>query len=489
MPRPPIRQTPRPPLPPGPYLVVGLGRAGFAAARALAEAAGAGAVRAWDGAADPVQLERAVELRRIGVETQLGGDGLALLDGARTVVKSPGISPEIPVLAAAQRRGAVLVDELEIGWLLVPTPTVAITGTNGKSTTSALLVDVLAAHGLGPALAGNTEFGPALSELALVEPPSAVVAEVSSYQAENLAAFEPDGAVFTNLTPEHLFRYGDMESYGAAKRELFVRGDWCVPLASINVDDALGARLAAEIEERGGRVIPYGIGADAEYRIVACRWGLRHGEMEIATPDGRVDLETRLPGQHNAFNVVAALALADGLGLSRGPTIAALAGAAPVRGRFEYVEVDRPFDVIVDFAIAPDSVTSVLETARGVAASRDGRLIVVQSVMGMAGPVVGPESGAIARRLSDHLILSATSYRGEARLVPLAQLKAGARKASGGKLEIVLDRREAISHALDVARPDDVVVILGRGATPREATDGRGGFIDLDDRAIVRELA
>lgn len=446
-------------------------------------------MRVWDSAADAVQCDRAAELRRVGVEVWLGGNGLDAIGDAQTVIKSPGIAPEIPVVAEAQRRGAILIDELEIGWLLLPASTVAISGTNGKSTTSALLVEVLAAHDLGPALAGNTEFGPALSELALSEPPRSIVAEVSSYQAENLSTFDPDGAVFTNLTPEHLYRYGDMETYGAAKRRLFVRGEWCVRLASINVDDELGVRLAAEIKERGGRVITYGMDADAEYRIETCRWSLRHGEVAIAAPDGRVELETRLPGRHNAFNVAAALALADGLGLSRGPTVAALAGAAPVGGRFEHVDVDRPFDVIVDFAIAPDSVASVLKTAREVAASRGGRLVVVQSVMGMAGPVVGPESGAIARRLSDHLILSATSYRGEARLVPLEQLKAGACEAAGGELEIVLDRREAISHALDVAQAGDVVVILGRGATPREATDPRGGFIELDDREVVRELA
>jgi UDP-N-acetylmuramoyl-L-alanyl-D-glutamate--2,6-diaminopimelate ligase len=405
------------------------------------------------------------------------------------VVKSPGISPDIPVVVEALRRGAGLADELEIGWLLVPTPTVAITGTNGKSTTSALLVEVLAAHGLEPTLAGNTEFGPALSELALTEPPRSVVAEVSSYQAENLAALDPEAAVFTNLSPEHLYRYGGMEAYGAAKRRLFVRGEWCVGLASVNVDDELGARLAAEIGDRGGRVVSYGTSVAADYRIDACHWDLRHGEVRIAAPDRTVDLETRLPGRHNAYNVAAALAAAEGLGLAREPTLAALAGAAPVRGRFEYVQVDRPFDVVVDFAIAPDSIVNVLETARAAGASRGGRVIVVQSVMGMAGPVVGPESGAAARRLSDHLILSASSYRGEARLVPLERLKAGACEASGGKLEIVLDRRRAISHAFASARPGDVIVILGRGATAREATDARGGFIELDDRQLVRELA
>ncbi len=173
----------RPELPPGPYLVVGLGRAGLAAARVLAARA-ASPVSAWDEAVDPPQLERASVLRELGVEVRLGGDGTELLGGIATVVKSPGVPPEAPVLAEAARRGLLIVDEMDIGWRLVSAPTVAVTGTKGKSTVASLCVDVLAGHGLEPVLAGNTEFGPPLSELSLGQVPRSVVAEVSSYQAE-----------------------------------------------------------------------------------------------------------------------------------------------------------------------------------------------------------------------------------------------------------------------------------------------------------------
>jgi UDP-N-acetylmuramoylalanine--D-glutamate ligase len=481
-------QAKRPPLPPGPYLVVGLGRAGFAAARALAAKVGPGSVLVWDGAANAPQRRRAEELRAAGVEVRLGGDGLDALGGVHTVVKSPGVRPDIPLVAEALRRETAVIDELELGWHLVPAPTVAVTGSNGKSTTSALCLQLLAAHGFEPVLTGNTEFGPPLCEIALGEAPRSLVAEVSSFQAELARDLALDAAVFTNLTPDHLNRHGGMAPYRAAKRRLFVRGEWCVPFASLNQDDELGRRLAAEVRERGGEARTYGFGSEADYRIVECAWDLRGAKLVVATPGGRVELETRLPGRHNAANVTAALAVADWFELPRETTVAALAAAEPVPGRFELVEVDRPFDVVVDFGYTPGSVAAALRAARELATARGGRLLVVFALVGRAGVAIGREVGARARELSDHLVLSASSYVGEPRLKNLAEAAAGARAAKGGSLEIVIDRRGAIAAALAAAEPGDLVMVQGRGATAREATDRRGGFCDLDDRQIVREL-
>ncbi len=479
----------RPPLPPPTHLVVGLGRAGSAAARALATLGAPAEVRAWDGSSDPIQLERARALREIGVDVHLGGDGLDALAGVGSIVKSPGVPPEIPVLAEAARRGLEIVDELDLGWRLVPSPTVAVTGTNGKSTVAGMLVSVLERHGLEPVLAGNTEFGPPLSELALGPPPSSVVAEVSSYQAEYSPELVVDGAVFTNLAPEHLNRHGTIEAYAAAKRTLFVRGGGSVPLAALNADDQLGRRLAVEIEARGGRAVRYGLGGDSEYRIVRSRRDLRGSDVEIESPSGPVSLSIGLPGAHNAMNAVSVLALADGLGLPRGETLAALAATSPVPGRFEVVEVDRPFDVVVDFAYSADSVDAVLATAREIVEPRGGRLIAVVAIVGRSGAITGRDVGRVARERCDHLILSGTSYRGEPRMVTLAALVAGARSARGADIEIVIDRRAAIARAMAAAGRGDLVAILGRGATTREATDLRGGFSLLDDRQAARELA
>lgn len=461
----------------------------MAAAQAVASRTDAAAVRVWDEVSDAPQLKRAQTLRRLGIDIRLGGDGLEALGDAETVIKSPGVPLDVPVVAEAIRRGLTIVDELELGWRLTPTPTVAVTGTNGKSTVAALCVSVLAAHGLEPVLSGNTEFGPPLSELSLGRPPRSIVAEVSSYQAECSPELAVDAAVFTNLTPDHLNRHRTMEAYGAAKRALFVQGDRAVPVAALNVDDEFGRVIAREVEERGGRALRYGRSAEADYRIVGCRWGLREAEVEIDSPDGRVNLATRLPGAYNAANVTSALALADGLGLSRDRTVAAIGSAAPVPGRFEVVDVGRPFDVVVDLAYNVDSVAAVLATARAVVRRRGGRVVTVLAVVGRAGPLTGRDVGGLARERSDHLVLSGTSYRGEPRLVTLAQLMVGARDARGGTLEVVIDRRLAIARAMAVAQPGDLVAILGRGPTAREATDGRGGFRRLDDRQVVREIA
>lgn len=478
----------RPPLPPSPYLVVGLGRAGHAAALALAARAGPAAVRVWDAAADSPQQARTRELRALGVEVGLGGDGVDALAGVRTVVKSPGVPPEIPPLATALGGGLTVLDELEIGWRLVPAPTVAVTGTNGKSTVAALSMAVLAASGLEPALAGNTEFGPPLSELSLGAAPRSVVAEVSSYQAE-FSAPAVDAAVFTNLTVDHLNRHPTMAAYGRAKRRLFVRGSWAVPLAALNADDRLGREIAAAVESRSGRALRCGWGENADYRVLKCAFGLRDASLTLSTPSGRTQVETRLPGAHNAANATSALALADGLGLPRETTLAALAAAPPVPGRFEVVETACPFDVVVDLGYTVDSVTKVLATARALVAPRRGRLIAVLAVVGRVGPMIGADVAAAARRHSDHLILSGTSYYGEPRLVTLARMAAGARAASGGSCEIVIDRRAAIARAIELARSGDLVAILGRGPTRREATDARGGFRLLDDRQVAWEAA
>lgn len=461
----------------------------MAAARALALHAGPAAVRVWEAAADPPQLAKAEELRPRRVEVVFGGDGVEALSGVNCLVKSPGVEPSSALMVAASRRGLEIIDELDLGWRLVAAPTLAVTGTNGKSTVAALMVAVLGDHGMEPVLAGNTEFGPALSELSLGACPRSVVAEVSSYQAEFCPEMVVDGAVFTNLTPDHLNWHGDMGQYGAAKRALFVRGERTVPLAALNVDDELGRAIAAEVEERGGCALRYGRGADADYRIADCRWGVEGAELQVETPSGRVGLTTRLPGPHNALNVTSVLALADGLDLPRETTLTAISKMAPVVGRFEHVDVGRPFDVVVDFAHSLDSVVATLATARAVVEPRGGRLITVLGLIGRAGRLSGRAVGRAARAASDRLVLSGASYRGEPRLVTLAELVAGARSVSSGGLEIVIDRRAAIARGLAAAQPGDLVAILGRGPTLREATDLRGGFLDVDDRQVARELA
>ena len=478
----------RPAVPEGPYLVMGAGNAGRSAAAALAGRTGPAEVLVCD---DSVGSEIR-QARRALVRCGIGftEDPLGELERIRLVVKSPGIPMSHPLIEAAELRGIPVFDELELGWRLSWQPVAAVTGTDGKSTTAALVVSVLRAAGANPLLSGNVEGfrrSPAMSNVQR-EHPGWVVAEVSSYQAEGSPEFLPSAAVLTNLSEAHLSRHGSMAGYAAAKRRLFIRGETAVGLAALNVDDEFGIRLAAEVSERGGRTVTYGFHAQADVRIRSSTSSLRTGTMEIEVSGESLVMETRLPGAHNASNVAAAFALAEGLGLARESTVEALASTPPVPGRFDAVDEGQPFDVVVDFAHTPVGIERTLFLARELVSGRQGRTIVV---MGKVGPGTRPYQEAIGRACrsgADHLIICGSSLRGEPQLIEVPGVQAGARQVTGGELEIVIDRRKAIARALSLARPGDIVLILGRGGRLRMMYDTKGPPGSFDDREVARDL-
>src|SRR5262249_26960845 len=150
----------------------------------------------------------------------LDTDGVALLEGTRTVVKSPGVPREAPVIATALERGVEVLGELELAWRAIPNRFVAITGTNGKTTTAELLGHLYRTAGEPVAVAGNV--GPPPSSLAgEADPTATVICEASSFQLEDSVAFAPECAVFLNLAPDHLDRHRDLDAYLAAKLRVF----------------------------------------------------------------------------------------------------------------------------------------------------------------------------------------------------------------------------------------------------------------------------
>jgi UDP-N-acetylmuramoyl-L-alanyl-D-glutamate--2,6-diaminopimelate ligase len=483
-----IVQPARPPVPFGPYLVMGTGNAGRSAAAALSDFSHPSDVLVCD---DSIGSEIRRARRRLARrQIAFTEDPIAALARVRLVVKSPGIPMENPVIQVARRRGIPVIDELELGWRLSRQPVVAVTGTDGKSTTAALVVSVLRASDRDPLLSGNVEAFRRAPAMSSVPPkhPGWVVAEVSSYQAEGSPAFLPEAAVLTNLSEAHLGWHGSMAGYAAAKRRLFVRGDRAVGLAALNLDDDFGRRLAAEVSLRGGRTITYGFAPEADVRIGDWRSSLREGVVELEVLGESVELETRLPGAHNASNAAAALALGEGLGLPRERTLEALADATPVPGRFEPVDEGQPFDVVVDFAHTPVGIRRTLTLARELVSRRQGRTI---AVMGKVGPGTRPYQEAVGRACrsgADHLIICGSSLRGEPQLIEVPGVHAGARQVAGEELEIVIDRRKAIARALSVARPGDLVLILGRGGRRRMKYDVKGPPGVFDDREVAREL-
>lgn len=282
-------------MPSGPFLVVGLARSGQAVARLLADR-GERVIGCDSGA--PSGL---AGLRRSGVEVHTDTDGVALLEAVGTVIKSPGVPAGSPVIVAARERGIEVTGELEIAWRLSEEPFVAVTGTNGKTTTTELINHILRSAGYDSTVAGN--IGSALSDV--VANPSTsgervLVCECSSFQLEDATAFSPECALFLNLSPDHLDRHGTLESYREAKLSIFDNQE-PTDLAVLNGDDE-----ASPAETRARQVRFCAEGCDVARAGTAITW---QGQPLINAT------ELQLIGAHNEENAMAAAAATLALGL------------------------------------------------------------------------------------------------------------------------------------------------------------------------------
>jgi UDP-N-acetylmuramoylalanine--D-glutamate ligase len=308
----------RPPLPPGPCLVVGLARSGVAAALAL-RAAGREVAGCDAGAVAP---EVRTTLEAAGVAVWPGTDGVDLLAGAGSLIKSPGVPGEAPAVAAARARGLPVLGELELGWRMLAHPFIAVTGSNGKTTTVELVGHIHRAAGLPVSVAGNV--GTAVTSLPGTLAPSAVVVcEASSFQLEDTEAFAPDAAVLLNITEDHLDRHGTLAAYRAAKLNLFAH----------QPDEAIAvAPIGFGIEELGGRArrVRFGAAPGAELAV-------RDGELWWGgAPLMRTD-EIRLRGAHNLENAMAAAAVCLARGVELGAVRTGLSTFAGVAHRLEEI--------------------------------------------------------------------------------------------------------------------------------------------------------
>ncbi|MGD8439036.1 MAG: UDP-N-acetylmuramoyl-L-alanine--D-glutamate ligase [Holophagae bacterium] len=285
---------------PSRVLVVGLGRSGVAAAR-LAAADGAEVV--VTDLRQPDELGTALDRLPDGVERALGGHPERCLDGVDLVVVSPGVPPAAPLLVGARSRRLEVVTEVEFAWRHRPdAPLAAVTGSNGKSTVTTLIADMLSRSGVAAVAGGN--LGTAASELVQAGGWQAWVLEVSSFQAELLGSMAPDAAVFLNLSQDHLERHADLADYLAAKRRLFAfqtAGDTAV----LNADDPASAGTATAAKRR-----LFSIEARADAWLDGDRLMLDGDELTSA---GRV----RMTGAHNLANVLAAALAASVLGADR----------------------------------------------------------------------------------------------------------------------------------------------------------------------------
>jgi UDP-N-acetylmuramoylalanine--D-glutamate ligase len=318
-------RKPRPPLPPGPYLVVGLARSGAAIAQVLAER-GETVI-----GVDSGTPEEAEGLGQAGVEVSLGVDGTRLLDRARTLVKSPGVPQDAPVVRAAREQDKAVTGELELAWRLIPNGFCAVTGTNGKTTTSELIGHIYRTAGMPVVVAGNV--GTPLSSLVgAVDPDATVVCEASSFQLEDTEYFGPECGVFINLAPDHLDRHGTLESYLEAKLRIF---------RNQSNDDATvyngQAPELADVDLGGcGRLVRFCPAQEAE-PDPDCAVSMRDGVI-FAGEDPLIRAEElQLLGRHNVENAMAAAAATVASGLPREAVAEGLRSFEGVRHRLERI--------------------------------------------------------------------------------------------------------------------------------------------------------
>jgi UDP-N-acetylmuramoylalanine--D-glutamate ligase len=418
----------RPELPEGPYLIVGLARSGQAVARTLVE-------RGEEvTGVDSGHPEGAAGLREAGVEVVLDADGLALLEGVRTVVKSPGVPREAAVIAAALERGIDVVGELELAWRALPNRFVAVTGTNGKTTVVEWLGHVYRTAGEPVAVAGNV--GTPLSSLAgEVDADATVVCEASSFQLEDSVAFAPECAVFLNLAPDHLDRHADLKDYLRAKLRIFAnQGNDDVAVYNADEPSLSGVDLGGCARRVS---FCHGAGPDCEVSL-AGETVFYDGEPLIAVT------ELGLLGEHNVANAMATAAAALAMGVDRGAVREGLRSFAGVPHRLE------PVAEIGGVRFVNDSkATNVASAIVGLRAFDGG----VHAILGGSekGEAYGDLLEPVRERCAACYLAGASAERLAEALAPAI--------ADGVALHRCADLEQAVGQAAAAAQPGETVLL------------------------------
>ncbi len=377
---------------------------------------------------------------------------------------------------------------------------VGVTGTNGKTTTTYLIDAALREAGHTVGLVGTVQYrvGQRLSEAVRTTPEASdlqalfremvdagctdAVLEVSSHSLTlkrvHGCAFRV--AVFTNLTRDHLDFHGDMDAYFAAKRALFdtyLRPDGH---ALVNADDDRAPALAAASR---GTVWTYGIDRPADIQAEQIDLSLRGTRFRARTPRGVVEIATPLIGRFNVENLLAALGACLALGLPTDAIARGLASVTGVPGRLERIERGQDFTVIVDYAHTDDALKNLLETVRGL---QPRRLITVFGCGGDRDRSKRPLMGAVATRLSDVVVVTSDNPRSEPPESIVDDILRGMGAAGRKEGHVVVDRRDAIARALEMAQPGDAVVIAGKGHETYQVLRDR--TIPFDDRQVARDV-
>ncbi len=389
-----------------------------------------------------------------------------------------------------------------------------VTGTNGKTTTSYALYSILrVAYGrercglmtTAEVISGGGEREDERRPVVRTTPEAVevqgtlremldagvehAVVEVSSHGValKRVAGTSFRGALFTNLTRDHLDLHGSMEEYYRVKRELF---RWVPPEGPklANADDPYGRRLAREIQG----VETFGVAEGADYHVEDARPVRGGTTFRLRHPGGVFEVESPLLGGYNVENVAGAIALALAAGVEEEFVARGIKGMGQAPGRFERVvsSEDFGFEVIVDYAHTDVALEAALKVARGVAESTDekrspGRVVCVFGAAGDRDVAKRPLMGRVAAGLAESSVVTTDDAYTEDPEKIAYEVAAGF--GSGpGLCEVVLDRRAAIKKALKMARPGDVVLVAGKGHERVQHLPG--GDLPFHDASVIREL-
>ena len=380
---------------------------------------------------------------------------------------------------------------------------IGVTGTNGKTTTTNIIRMILRRAGHKVGLIGTINImiedeetvshntTPDVVDLqktlyAMVcEGCDYCVMEVSSHALalKRVAGIEYDCAVLTNITQDHLDFHKTMENYRDAKSLLFEHltdGDKPNKNAVFNMDDPSSAILK---ERTKAHCLTYGKGRENDIYPLSFTVAPKHMQLVLATPVGELDLELKITGEFNVYNVMGAVAAMLAENISKEIIVSVLDGFAGVPGRFQLVEAGQPYTVIVDYAHTPDGLENVLHTARSIT---KGKLWVVFGCGGDRDNKKRPIMGGLALELADKVVVTSDNPRTEDPELIIDQICTALKDVPVGKEVFRLsDRREAIYFALAHAADDDVILIAGKGHENYQILKDR--TIHFDDKEVVME--
>lgn len=381
---------------------------------------------------------------------------------------------------------------------------IGITGTNGKTTVTHLIQKIFEENNekcaligtLGYKLSSNGEYRDAkhttpqapelqatLRMIKDVEKIDNVVMEVSSHALEQnrVGGCRFNGAVFTNLTQDHLDYHITMDNYFKAKALLFehlTEGDFAV----INADDEYGDRFISVVPE-GVRVLTYGVRQQSDVMARNINFSLNGAEFTLVANAKEHKVNLHMNGMFSVYNVLAAVTAALAIGIDIETAIKALQNVKGVAGRFEVV-VKKPL-VIVDYAHTPDGLENVLKSAREIT-PEDGKLICLFGCGGDRDATKRPKMGAIAEKLADKIVITSDNPRSEDPQTIITDIIAGLKSVNTESVIVEPDRGTAIGLLKSIANNNDVVVIAGKGHEDYQILKDK--TIHFDDREEARKV-